>query len=438
MLATGRVVRFRSLVLGVALACLAPSGWAQLELTCQGYGTPGVNPAVPKGTNYIVGTTMGLTSELCWLSWNATLSGTYCSDQVDDELAMLQAAGIDNIRTFGSFWGWLVDNGDYEDNVADFALLCEARGIAVVHAPFSTTFETQPMFPLPSSGDPLLTGAAMRAQILDRYEDYFDGPAGPAYATQQELDDAYEPWQMLWNSEPGNLLFAWPPANWPHDLNMLTDDYARGMARSFAAATTLDITFDLFNEPEATDEDLDDIDPHALTFMASIQASIVEEYWLQGLVAGYTVGLATTSNMDGKLIQMFDAGITQTVASFHAYDTPGEFAIRLDEAEAAVAALAAHANEPVLPLVCSEFYYRELPGITGNLSDLLCELRRAGIPGQIWGALSSNVLLAGGHYIDGFIRPWALGPCLSDVYELPWIPPATTAEAADIVAFMDW
>ncbi|MCB9882516.1 MAG: hypothetical protein H6834_12060 [Planctomycetes bacterium] len=416
----------------LVLASLSPVANAQL-----------VPPT--KGTNYWwPNTTMARSNTLSFLSVGAEPeSGTYVSHQVRQEIQILRQYGMESVRVSGSMYGWLADRVDYVNNLIDFATICKQEGMAITFVLWSSTNIIQPIesifgtiancatAPLSSPTDPVLrTCMANYWMLWNLYP-----PTGIAHVTV--ANQMGEPYQAMFHDEPGYQLFLNHATHlsWPNQLGAKAMDYVTAVAGAFQVVPGAAVTYDLFNEPDAIHPNggpVFQLHQPVTNFIKATYDRLALSYGACSTCTGYTVGLASTANMASNLAALSTAGVNLTYESFHAYGTLSEVSDKI--AEASVASTG-------LPLVCSEFYDRRDPGVTGNLDLLIGKLVTAGIPGQVWGVLASNLIVdlgSGWVYLDGIRRPLSSDGTFTGNIVLTGFPAMGTSEYQDEQAILNW
>ena len=391
-------------------------------------------PATFKGTNYFPSITWSRDSIRGLLSANGTLPGFFHPVDTAAEIGVIAAAGLNNIRLFGSFYGWMIDPIDYLNNLQTLCAICNAAGVSITYVFWTTASDVVPLTnqiiatftPTPIGiANPSLHAAVLNTVATDSRTTRV--PPG-------------EPWHMSVLCEPGNELFRLYPTHtlWPNQLGTLAIAYVDQIARFFQrnqAGSLAFASYDVFNEPHIY-TNTDPMSPESVATMAFIRACVDRlRIWHPNAPRTVGTGAADTDgSFFGTLVS--HQNIAQDYLSFHVYPP---------ESLSFLTTLRAAANTALRvgrQVVCSEF-----EGVFWNpwrLPQFVAELltARRQFPGvigaQVWGFLQSNFVTLDGAlvprrglewrspidpFVDGVIRPIASGSTPgSGVTSLPFDP----------------
>lgn len=365
-----------------------------------------LDPLAIRGTNYLPSVSLATDSALGWQpqtpsGYEPTRSGFFNAAHNDQELAQMARFGLNNIRLFGSFWSWVMHPGQYLATLRAIAANCARHRITITYVTWNSTgslgfdpgvaltkffFDLTPGNPHPTVRDRLI-------QLV----------VGSALSAPRSLaTPPGEPWHGGVIAEPGNVLFGVPLPSWPPPLLACSDRYLRDIAGFFATDEVGQYVFqsyDLFNEPEAAYSD--DFGGRQRVFDFIVRTrDVVRDVHPD---AQLTVGWAGVVPDE---VTELHARVPVEYLSSHLYRTDADLARDVTW----IRDLAVSAG---LPYVVSEFWERRLDPLRpfrtrlGPQVDILAE---AGVGGQMWGFLESNIfdqpdLTAPGIEVDGMVQP---------------------------------
>ena len=356
-----------------------------------------------RGMNYLPATTRALDNATALLPYDNPngLTGSYSQGQIDQELQYIASHGLNTVRVFPSFYGYLVDRVAYMNSLRDLASSCTRHGLYITYVVWNVVALSAP----PYAGGPpevwqdlqgtdphAATNAVLYQSLMDRNQ-----------AMSQLFGHLVPPWaphHYSIHAEPGHELFqnhGGDPLNWPNDLKPRVDAYLDAVATFFATdpiGQAAFASYDLLNEPNT-------LGPmHETAYLEFIRYTKMRlDQNHPG--ATCTVGWATSDPMleqtDQRLRTQF--GVEQTYLSSHSYARPERF-------EEICADRARYAATQSKDFVLSEFHRVDIT--SGVLEYQLSSLVRHGLGGQAWGLIQSNGWLPGptpGVPIDGIAVP---------------------------------
>lgn len=394
-------------------------------------------PAEFRGVNYLPCATLGISNALSFLSATPTgLSGTYVSSQVRQEIGQLSKYGVNSIRVFPSFYGWLINPTDYMNNLRDFAQICASRRIVLTYVMWNTTSNV--FSPNYLAVDPALNvsyDAGLHSTLLSIATNYTLSISSVPFSVVQSFDD---PWQYVLHDQPGNSLFE-PPYNgvmsvWPNNLKLKCEAYVDAIGNFFATdpvGQSVYGSYDLFNEPDCcgipagNQVEILEMTYKRLSRMHSARGAPTAEF---------TVGFADFNNTLANHQFLLSKRIKQTYISYHCYFADPIFA----QVAQQHGQLGVSLN---MPVVCSEFYDRNKPGHLGNLSSFLNSIDSNGLGGNSWVILATNLIVGTNqtpptyHRFDGLVVPTTI-PVGSFTSPLYFSNAANSA--ADLAAHRAW
>ncbi|MCA8943882.1 MAG: hypothetical protein KDB80_15065 [Planctomycetes bacterium] len=382
-----------------AICMFATSLSAQLRPTPDQY----------QGSNYFPSTALGMSNALALLNAdNVSFRGAFNLNQTSAEISMLSKMGVNVIRVFPSFYGWLVDSNEYMANLKQFAKLCQRWRIHITYVMWNTTSNV--FIPTWLAVDPGFPAydATLHVALQQTAAAYTLDPNNPPLQTIVSMG---EPWQMVLHDEPGNGLFEAPYNGdmnlWPNNLKAKCEAYVDDIGNFFANdpdGRAVYASYDLFNEPDCC---FPNINTHLDFIEMTYQRLVAQHNVFRAPVPEFTVGFADNGSTLQFHQQLSARNIKQTYLSFHCYEPLAVFS-SIAQANALVG------QQLNMPVVCSEFYDRNIPGHLGNLSSMINDLKTNGLGGQVWGVLSTNLVFesppASANYIrlDGMLIPSAV------------------------------
>ncbi len=344
-------------------------------------------PSQFKGSNYLPCTSLGFSQPLNMLPWrDGTLEGAFSELQVEAEIARLKLSGVNVLRVFGSFYGWVTWREGYMTNLGKLAEICARYEMGITYVMWNTTSNVVLQVFDFVSPDSLEYDLSLHLVLQASAAAY---TASGSNIPVSVIQDFNEPWQYVLYEEPGNILFR-PPfdgvmASWPNNLGSKCEAYIDAIGEFFATDSSgrdVYASYDLFNEGDCCGLDVN----NEIELLGQTYARLFQAHQVAGApVPEFTYGVADYNSTQLHYQTLLNSGIKQSYLSYHCYEAQPLF----DQ----VAQANAGFGEAVrLPVVCSEFYDRTKPGHLGNLSGFLGELQSHGIAGQVWGVLSTNLI----------------------------------------------
>jgi hypothetical protein len=397
-----------------------------------------IRPSEFRGTNYLpsTGTSLqpglGLLPKQPQFGFVPKSEGFFDPGHARQELAALAGRGLNTIRLWPSFYGWVADRQGYMQSLRGLAQACVDAGVGITYILWSTTLANE------GGGEVHQLAPSLAPEVVFQVLWELSLVSDRIGKGKGWVPHA-EPWQSSLHSEPGNGLFREfeQLEDWPLGLSVLVDEYLRELAAFFGqdpVGRQAFASYDLFNEADVLWTKLSDATSSQVAAVKDRFHRFVGTCW-QTLVqlqpgAEFTVGWA--SELAALSEELTAAvGPVETYLSFHNYGQPDRFR---DDATRHKA----FADSLGLPLVCSEFWEARLPPIAGYLQ-VLKDLQ---VAGQMWGFLETNHFwplsdgVAGP--IDGIVRPvagtvpqWQEAGWPSDV-------PCVVTRPDDEAAIRDW
>lgn len=402
-------MRSPTILLSLCIAAAAPCGPAQALIAPRDF----------KGTNYICSTAMSVDNVLASLpvgNVHTHAYGLFVPEVTEAEIGRIAASGLNSIRLFPSFYGWVADRVAYMECLRFLAQACQIHGVKITYVLWSGIGVTEPIAsrdgvvsqelwheliatdPAAPACYQLYQGSTARA-IAHHLSAVGQGPLPPGESTFGSM-----------HVDPGNELLAVTGDHlaWPHQIGPRIDAYLQEIATFFATDPDGRAAFgsyDLFNEPNGAAELFGVPMPNLLAFIRAT--------WLRVQAAHpgahCTIGWAGAGpDVDVRDAQARAAGIPCSYYSVHAYSSADVF--RTD-----LAARKAYADGLGIDLVVSEFYRTDANA--GQMRYLLDVVQDLGIGGQMWCFHQTNVfgIISGVGFapIDGInipsVHPTAAG-----------------------------
>lgn len=375
---TDRRARRRVLAAGTCVAVLvANAGWAQ-----------GIAPQDFRGTNYVPATTRAFDTATAMLPHDNPngLVGEFSSSQVEDEIAFIASHGLNTVRVFTSFYGFLVDKQAYRSSLRELARICTRHGVRITFVFWNLVAVSVPSSP----GSPLelwhdLAGSTAQAPTNPVLYQGLRARSAALNALYGHLVPPWAPHFAGIHAEPGRellLTYGGDPAPWPFELGARVDEYIDEVASFFGqdpAGQAAFASYDLFNEPNILPA------PNESTYLEFI-AHTFHRVQLRHPNAACTVGWAAASSITDTLDQELENvwNVHPTYLSGHSYARPEGFAEDC-------ANRAAYARSRGMPFVMSEFHRTDRT--SGVVEAQLSLLVRHGLAGQMWGLIQSNAFI---------------------------------------------
>lgn len=376
----------------IAIACVLTVCCSLASLRAQA-----LTPDQYRGCNYLPSTTLGISNVFNLLS-PIRNGGTFDQRQTETEIQHLASLGINVVRVFPSFYAWVVDADDYMRNLRLLAKVCHQAGIKMTYVAWNTTSNFfVPAYLWVDPGFPTID-TTLRTLLDQTTIAYALNPLSPDSA---QLASLGEPWHMVLHDSPGNGLFEAPYSgdmtSWPNNLKAKCAGYLDDVGHFFAndpVGRAAFAGYDLYNEPDCC---FPDINKH-LDFLAFTFKRLRAQHRVPGAPKfECTVGFADHNATLANHQLLLQNGVKQTYLSYHCYEPLATFTTVTQNH-------AALAQQLGIPVVCSEFYNRHVPGHLGNLASMLNDLNAGGLGGQVWGILSNNFFFEDPPGSDSFVR----------------------------------
>jgi hypothetical protein len=354
-------------------------------------GTPLGDWSDVRGTNYVIGTATAQNNVQMWLDPGLN-NGTFDAAIVDQELGLLAAHGINSVRIFGSFFAHAADRTEYVGNVRTVLAACRKHGLYV-------TFVLWDVFGLDGLELPILAATLQGGNIGAQIIQLVDREMALLRQNQPTLPTG---WGGTWFASPGNdfLVTRQDPKTWPPLFLAMADAYLDDVAWLFQRDfPDTFLSYDFVNEPDNLTF-LKLVNPATMVHItAQLSTYSLDRIAKIHAKARFTMGTADAFmgvQLHRKLLSLKNRGFDYL--SYHDYLTGQGFTERALHA----AALGLLEKREV---VCSEFF---TAARQGQLPILLASLDRAGIGGQMWGAVEDRIFVV--RYDQAFGRVFPNNP----------------------------
>lgn len=359
-----------------------------------------------RGTNYVFNSTHLIQDAFALLSFpgdgpQTTRIGTYSRKNVESELREIAAGGFNNVRVTPSFFGWVVDNVQFDRNLRHFVATCRSHRLTITWVLWTaigngTSWQTLDVADVLDNKPKATTDDALHRVLM--------------FATRgfQSRHLAWVPVNRLGYATgypaPGNKLLrsGGDPTRWTTGaMNQRIVRYMDALLAilgSKAGRATL-FQVDLGNELDTVGIPL----ANAIAFLAWNQAKVKK------VITGvsFTVGWAEVSvtKYAAYVAALDRAGIVLSRHSFHFFAThPDEYKKQIDPL-----VKWARSRAKPLDLIVSEFYRVDTPEWK-HLDETFLFFTEHRIPTIMWGYISSNLFTnpatrgnGVGAYLDGVL-----------------------------------
>jgi hypothetical protein len=359
-----------------------------------------------RGTNYVFNSSHLIQDGFGLLTFPGdgpptTRIGTYSRKNVESELAVVAAAGFNNVRVTPSFFGWVIDNAQFETNLRHFVGVCQNNRLTITWVLWTAigngpSWQTLDVADFLGNDPKVTTNDGLHAALM--------------YATLQfqALHRLWAPAHRLGYATgypaPGNKLLrnGGDPTRWTKGaMNQRVDRFIDVLLRiltSTAGRATL-FQIDLGNELDTVGIPL----ANAIAFLSWNYRKIK----LVLPNAKFSVGWAEVSitKYASYVAALEKAGIQLSRHSFHFFAThPDEYKKQIEPF-----VNWARSRKKPLALMVSEFYRVDTPE-WHHLHDTFEFFSDREIPTIMWGFLSSNLFTdpktrgpGKGIYVDGVV-----------------------------------